>query len=322
MGKIFKNAEEYAAAREKFFESNPDAPEAEDIECLNLIMKRVWAEQIIAGTKKLEFREYKPFYIKRLIDPKVADYIQEHIDDDDAMMFCSDIRQVEKIHFHDYNNSWFLDVECKFNDAFSITKEDIEHLHKVYGCHDYDDDLKRMDAVNVPIEERPWIFFFVIGKVLDTNLGVKSKDEEFVETCGGKNQVSPKPMKKRKENPNKDIITFKVSKEVFNNIASGQQKYFEKGIAPDKEELYCLVNEDGNMKEIDGVVQIRKYDAIQFINKIGTYTCKIENADVVFCEVGESDPLTSYNTKIVDGEYYDFESASIVYYLGDEIKPE
>ena len=75
MGK-FKNVEEFAAARTKFFESHPDAPVAEDIECLNLVMKREYAEQILAGTKKLEFRDYKPFYVKKLIDPEVSDYIR------------------------------------------------------------------------------------------------------------------------------------------------------------------------------------------------------------------------------------------------------
>ena len=133
-------------------------------------MKREYAEQILAGTKKLEFREYKPFYIKRLIDQDVAAYIQEHMDDDEILTFCHDIRQVQKIHFHNYNNSWFLDVECTFNDAFCIIKHDIEYLQKTYGCHDYDDDLKRMEALKVPMEERPWMFFFVCGKVLDTNL--------------------------------------------------------------------------------------------------------------------------------------------------------
>lgn len=145
-------------------------------------------------------------------------------------------------------------------------------------------------------------------------------EEEYVEFCGGKTISCSEVLKRVKETPNNNIITFRVSKEIFNDIVSGRQRTFEKEITLGKEGLYCLMNEDGTMKEINGIVQIRKYDAVQFINKIGTYTCKIENADVVFSEVGESDPIKSYNTKIVDGEYYDFESASIVYYLGDEIK--
>ena len=169
----FKNVEEFAAAREHFFNvSHPDAPIAEEVECLNLIMKREYAEQILRGEKPLEFRAYSPFYIKRLVDPVVSDYIGTHIDDDDVVMFCTDIRPVKKIHFHNYNNSWFLDVECTYNDAFCINKHDIEYLNKEYDCHDYDKDLECMEAANVPQKDRPWLFFFVCGKVLGTDLKV------------------------------------------------------------------------------------------------------------------------------------------------------
>ena len=317
----FKNLEEFAAAYEQFYQSHPEAPVAENVECLNLVMKRVNAEQILAGTKKLEFREYKPFYIKRLIDSDVTDYIREHADDDDVLTFCSDIRHVNKIHFHDYNNSWYLDVECELVNIFSITKQYIEQLQKQYGCHDFDNDLRRMDAMGIPQDERPWLFYLVCGKVLGTNLEVKAENEEFVEYCGGKTFEQLKPSKNVNKDNNLDIITFRVNKDEYNDIISGSQIVFEKLITPGKEGLYCLLNEDGSMKEINGIVQIRKYDAIQFVNKIGTYTCKFEKADVVFSEVGESDPITSFNTKIVDDECFDFESASIVYYLGDEIKP-
>ncbi len=173
MGK-FKNTEEFVAAREKFFETHPDAPKAEGVECLDLVIKREYAELILAGTKKLEFREYKPFYFKKLIDPNVAEYIQEHIDDNDVIMFCDEIRQVNTIHFYDYNRSWFLDVEVMLTDVFCIKKLDIELLQEKYGCHDFDDELKRMEAMRVPDNERPYLFYFVIGKVLGTDLEAKS----------------------------------------------------------------------------------------------------------------------------------------------------
>jgi len=166
----FKTAEEYAAACEKFFETHPDAPEAEEIECLNLIMRKEYAEQILRGEKPLEFRDYSDFYIKRLIDKKVNDYISAHVEEDEVFMFCNDVKQVQKIHFHNYNNSWFLDIECDFNDVFSITKHDIEFLQNKYGVHDFDEELERYEKANV--KERPWLFYFVCGKVLDTNLKV------------------------------------------------------------------------------------------------------------------------------------------------------
>ena len=168
MSKNFKTAEEFAAAHEQFFESHPEAPIAKDVECLNLIMRKEFAQQILEGTKKVEFRSYSDHYQKRLIDRDVADYIRTHIDNEEVLTFCNDIRQVKRIHFHNYSNSWFLDIECTFNDVFSITKRDIEYLQKEYGVHDFDDDLKYFESINEP--NRPYMFFFVCGKVLGTNL--------------------------------------------------------------------------------------------------------------------------------------------------------
>lgn len=165
---IFNNQEEYAAAREEFFKNHPDAPEAKEIESLSLIMRREYAEAILKGKKPLEYRDYSKFYISRLIDKDVSNYIGAHINDDEIVMFCNDIRQVKKIHFHDYNNSWFLDIECDYNGLFSITKKDIEFLQKQYGAHDYDKDLARFERLK--IKNRPFLFYFVMGKVIDTNL--------------------------------------------------------------------------------------------------------------------------------------------------------
>lgn len=317
MGNLeFKNEEEFTAAFKKFYGSHPEAPLPEDVECLDLIMKKVYAEQILAGTKKLEFREYKEFYIKRLIDSNVAKYIRAHADDEEVMTFCNDIRLVKKIHFHDYNKSWFLDVECDFVDLFSITKEDIEYLQEEYGCHDFDEDLRRMDAMNVPEDRRPLLFYLVCGKVIDTNLEVKSKDDLFVEFCGGKVIKERKQEKKSKDSSNKDVIKFTVSKEMFNEIVSGRLSVFEKEILPKKQGLYCLLNGDGSVKDINGVVQLRKYEAIQFACKTGTYTCEINSADIEPMK-DENGDLITYTEK---GEEYT--ATKIVYALGDEIEQE
>ena len=164
----YETLEEYAAARRHYFETHPEAPVTKGIECLNLIMKREYAEQILAGTKKLEYRSYSKHYVTRLIDRDTADYIRMHINDEDVLTFFNDIRQVKKIHFHNYNNSWFLDVECTFNDAFSITKDDIEFMQAKYGVHDFDDDLAYFEKTQE--KNRPYLFYFVIGNILATNL--------------------------------------------------------------------------------------------------------------------------------------------------------
>ena len=165
---VLKNVEELNAERQRFFESHPEAPVAKDVECLNLIMRKEFALQILNGTKKLEYRAYSEHYVTRLIDKAVNEYINMHIDDDDIAGFCNDIRPVKKIHFHNYSNSWYLDVECVFNDAFIVNKDGIAYLNAEFDCHDWDEECARMDAKKEKM--RPCMFFFVCGKVLGTNL--------------------------------------------------------------------------------------------------------------------------------------------------------
>jgi len=307
----FKNAEEYGAAMKEFFESHPDAPIPDDIDSLDLIMRKEYAEEILRGEKPLEFRPYSKFYVRRLVDQEANNYINANIDDDEVQAFCNDIRPVKMIHFHNYNNSWFLDVECVYDSVFSITKDDIKMLQDEYGVHDFDDDLEYYEKNG--IKERPYLFYFVIGKVLGTNLEVITKDKEIVKFCGGKTIGSPKMAKTKKSSTDEAVITFSVNKDTFNDIVSGRQTVFEKEILPKKLGLYCLLNEDGSMKERNGIVQLRKYDAIKFVNKMGTYTCKLEDADIEFVVVEDVEPII-YKKKVDD-----YDTMNVVYYLGKEI---
>ena len=311
----FKTAEEYAAAHKQFFEKHPEAPLAKEVECLNLIMRREYAEQILAGTKKLEFRAYSNFYVNRLIDPDVADYIGAHIDDDEVVMFCNDIRQVKKIHFHNYNNSWFLDIECDYNDAFSITEHDISYLQDRYDCHDFDDDLARLEATGEKL--RPWLFYFVCGKVLDTNLEVKQKKEEFVEFCGGK--IIDEPVLKKTTNNENGLRTLqmRVGKGEYNSIVNGKIGEFTKEITPKNLSTFFVTNEDGTVKEINGIGQFKPYDAIQFLNGDNSYTCLINNADLLIYdeESGEVIPYSKF-----EDEDIDYTDGLIAYSLGEIVK--
>ena len=276
-------------------------------------MRKEYAEQILRGEKPLEFRQYSEFYVKRLIDPDVADYIGDHINDDDVVVFCNDIRQVKKIHFHNYNNSWFLDIECDYNDVFSVTKHDIEFLQSQYGVHDFDEDLKRLEAGNVPQNERPWLFYFVCGKVLDTNLEAKPKEEEFTEFCEGKTIIDPICNDWIKDEDDGRILKLKVNKDTFKDIVSGHMRVFTKEITPKNLSMFFITEEKGAVKEINGVPQLRRYDAIQFINK-ESYTCQINNADVVLMdeEYGNLIPSSELEDDI------DYTDCMIAYDLGDK----
>lgn len=164
--------EEYWAQKDKEFEElYPDCPKAKPIECLNLIMKKTFAEQIANGEKKLELRAFSQHYYDRLIDKDVVNYVAAHEGDEKFQEYLpcvNEIRPVKKIHYHNYNNSWFLDVECKKTNIRFAAKMDAEYLYKEYGC----DELLRLsrDLDAKKEEYRPCFFVFLVGKVLDTNL--------------------------------------------------------------------------------------------------------------------------------------------------------
>lgn len=169
----YNNKEEYEAQVRAFQEKYPDFKPAKDIEVLNLVMTRRNAKEIIDGKKKVEFRACSDHYVGRLYDKNVTSFLEKHGGDEDVVLAVEDgivdsLRLVKTIHFHDYNNSWYLDVEVSLNEEVTPCKEDIEMLHNEWDSHDLDDLYKTMEANKA--KDRPMFFFFVIDKIIDTNL--------------------------------------------------------------------------------------------------------------------------------------------------------
>ena len=169
----------YKKEIEAFFEKYPDCPRSKPVECLNLIMKKEFAEQILSGEKKVEFRAYSKHYCDRLYETAVVDWSDKkaaEIEDEEArgafldevLDYASPLRPVKKIHFHNYSNSWYLDVECIANYTTIIERTDVEFLQDEFGCHELDEELERLEKMKA--KDRPILFYFAIGKVLDTNL--------------------------------------------------------------------------------------------------------------------------------------------------------
>ena len=164
--------EQYFAAQDDFIEKYR-APQCEPIEVLDLIMRREFAEEILSGKKKVEVRQGSDFYLNRLTDKKVDKWMTVHRNDPDMNMeafneFMCATRPVLRIHFHDYNKSWFLDVECTENALIPVTKQNVLDLQDRFDCHEFDEILAYFEQKDEV--ERPIYYYFAIGDILETNL--------------------------------------------------------------------------------------------------------------------------------------------------------
>ena len=144
----------------------PYFPKPKPVDCLNLLMKREWAEKIVSGEKTIEWRDYSRHYHQRLIDDKTQDFLNQHPDDELLhTVEPTAIRPVKRIHFHNYNNTWTLDVKVKENNIVTVNEVGLQIMQEIYGTHDVDEDYEM--AKRNGGKFFPTFFFFVLGEILD-----------------------------------------------------------------------------------------------------------------------------------------------------------
>ncbi|MEL5895911.1 ASCH domain-containing protein [Bacteroides sp. GD17] len=115
-----------------------------------------------------------------------------------------------------------------------------------------------------------------------------------------------------------EILTLIIKQKFFDEIIKGTKKQEFREIRPNSQAKYCELDNEGFCKEVDGVLQPRKYDAIRFFvgyNKDrASALVKVEGAKIELFE-DEDGNLIEYKDK---GESY--LAAQVVYDLGEIIE--
>lgn len=174
------------------------------------------------------------------------------------------------------------------------------------------------DIYNLPDpqdESKPYMIYYSDGSELPWMTAQfmfekKIEEGEFEGLCGGETLI------KLNSDDNDNVLKLKVNKDTFKSIVSGKTKAFTDAITPKNLSMFFVLNEDGTVKEVKGVPQLRKYDAIQFINKEESYTCQINNADVVYMDpdIGNIIPYSE-----LEDEDIDYTDCLISYTLGEKV---
>ncbi len=187
--------------------------------------------------------------------------------------------------------------------AFELAEES-----GIYNLPDPQDETKPYFIMDFTGNEIAWMVAqFMFGK--------KIEEGEFESFCGGKTiDVLEIP---KMADSNDNILKLKVNKDVFKDIATGKMASFTKEITPKNLSMFFILNADGTVKEINGIPQLRRYDAIQFTNKEDSYTCQINNADVMYMD-SEYGDYKLYSEQEED-EKLDYTDCIMNYVLGDKI---
>ena len=111
-----------------------------------------------------------------------------------------------------------------------------------------------------------------------------------------------------------EILKLTTKPQTLEAIKSGTVKEYEREIHPNTQKKYCDLDEEGFCKDIDGVLQPRHYDLVQFTCGHEVCVYKIEKAWIELFE-DENKELITYEE---NGEEYI--KAQVVYRLGDAVK--
>lgn len=141
----------------------------QQVEAYDLLMKKEFAMEILQGKKTIEFRSFTDHYITRFMDRSVIQRNRDNNRDMNDPEFENEFNDIWYIHFHNYNNSWYLDVAIETIGMCIVDSYDINRLMQEYpGFAELQEDARKNDEL--PDDEKPMVFYLVLAEIVGTNL--------------------------------------------------------------------------------------------------------------------------------------------------------
>lgn len=138
--------------------------EGKEMQAFDFLMKKENALDILSGNKKVEIRSFSPFYYRLIHDKE-----QDKLNQKDPDNFIPPIRaDVSFIHFHNYNNSWFLNVRINEIGVGNLSEQYISDFSKEFNFHDFDDEWQQYK--DLPEDKIPGFYWFAIKEVVNHNI--------------------------------------------------------------------------------------------------------------------------------------------------------
>lgn len=127
--------------------------------------------------------------------------------------------------------------------------------------------------------------------------------------------ITSAPKKNNSDNENyltkeeKDVISLKTNQVIFNDIKSKKVNIYTQEIRPETNSLFCELDDEGSVKEIDGILQPRRYNKLSLSTDKESCIFNIKESRIELFE-DENGELITYEENGVE-----YIKAQIVYYL-------
>lgn len=142
----------------------------QQVEAYDLLLKKEYALEILSGKKKVEYRSFSNFYQERFFDKEIVARNKKNNRKMSDVDFENEFKDIWYIHFHNYNNSWYLDVAIETLGMCIMDSQDINALAEEYPTY-FDDVIEEARQNDkLPVMDRPMMFYIVLDEIVGTNL--------------------------------------------------------------------------------------------------------------------------------------------------------